>query len=227
MKAESPGRQDATSFILCSRAPLSWRPGVLAIHLILGLAACSHRPSLPKNALGVPLVRQATGYSCGAAALLAVLRYWRAYDGDERSLYAALDTTEADGTEPDAIERVARAHGLDARWRTGATVDELRAAAAVGSTVIVDLQAWRDRAAGDWASDWDDGHYVVMVALDDKYLYAMDPSVDAAYDFVALGELARRWHDEYRDHRRFEHGALFIAGRSHLAAASAPLVEMR
>lgn len=183
-------------------------------------------PSLPPGALAVPLVRQATHYSCGAAALLAVLYYWRAFDGGEAELYGPLDVTEKDGTEPDAIERVARAHGLVAAYRTGATVADLRTALAAGETVIVNLQAWRDRARG-WDDDWDDGHYVVLVALDDRFLYAMDPSADAGYDYLPLDELPHRWHDVDRRQRKLERPAIFVSGRAHLPVYPAPLTEMR
>jgi predicted double-glycine peptidase len=192
----------------------------------LGCAPRARGPSLPHDALAVPLVRQATHYSCGAAALLAVLYYWRAFDGNESALYGPLDTTEKDGTEPDAIERVARAHGLDANYRTGVTIADLRAGLAAGQTVIVDLQAWSDRPR-PWNDDWDDGHYVVAVAVDQRYLYAMDPSADAGYDYLPLDELLRRWHDVDRKQRKWEHMAIFIAGRAHLAAYPAPLIEMR
>ena len=186
-------------------------------------------PSLPRGALAVPLVRQATRYSCGAAALLAVLYYWRVYDGNESELWPALHTTERDGTEPAPMVALARAHGLTADYRTDVTVDELRAALAAGQTVIVDLQAWQEQPR-PWASDWDDGHYVVLVALDAHALYAMDPSVGAGYARLPLEQLAARWHDvEAVDHqeRQRQHLAIFVSGAAHLSAVPAPLTEMR
>lgn len=201
---------------------------LLALVLALG---CAHAPlrdaALPANALPVPLVRQATSWSCGAAALLAVLYYWRAYDGNESSLWGPLDTTEKDGTEPDAIARVARAHGLAAELREGVGVDELRAAVAAGRTVIVDLQAWRDDARRGWADDWDDGHYVVLVAVDGGRAWAMDPSTDAGYAYLPLDELGARWHDVDRAGRRFSRLAIFVSGRAHLPRYPAPPTEMR
>lgn len=187
-------------------------------------------PPLPADALSVPLVRQATSYSCGPAALLAVLYYWQAFDGQESDLYAALHTTEQDGTEPYNIERVARdQYGLDARYRTDVTVDELRTALAGGQTVILDLQAWQDRAQ-PWDGDWDDGHYVVLVALDGQSLFAMDPSAGGAYAWLPLDEFVTRWHDvetkNNRDRKR-QHMAIFVSGRAHLPGYPAPLTEMR
>jgi predicted double-glycine peptidase len=182
------------------------------------------------GALPVPLVRQATRYSCGAAALLGVLYYWQKYDGNESSLYRDLGTTEADGTEPAAIARVAHDRfGLAARYRRDVTLADLAAALGRGETVIVDLQAWAG-APRDWRGDWDDGHYVVLVALDGRRAYFMDPSTAGGYAFIGREELERRWHD-VEGHgaatQKVQHMAIFIAGRDHLRSYPAPAAEMR
>jgi predicted double-glycine peptidase len=175
----------------------------------------------------VPVVEQATDYSCGPATLTAVLRYWQQPVAGETALYAALHTTQKDGTEPYMLAEVARAHGLRAEYRTGVTVGELRAALAGGTTVILDLQAWRDTHR-PWRDDWDDGHYVVLVAIDGERLYAMDPSADDGYSWLTLGELGERWHDfELRDgaRRNLQHGAVFVTGDAHRPAAVVGHVE--
>jgi predicted double-glycine peptidase len=180
----------------------------------LAAAACVH---VPPRALGVPAVRQATDYSCGPAALLAVLRYWRAFGGGERDLYAPLHTSVKDGTEPWALEAYARERGLTAQYRVGATVDELRRALAAGQTVILDLQAWRDDDRA-WSTDWDDGHYVVLIAMDARRLYVMDPSADSGYAWLELDDFVTRWHDYVKEGDRIvrlQHMAVFVAGTAH------------
>jgi len=180
-------------------------------------AGCAH---LPENALGVPVVEQATDYSCGPATLLAVLRYWGKKVACEQDLYAPLHTTAKDGTEPDKLAEVARAHGLRAEYRVGASVGDLRAALAAGTTVILDLQAWRDKPIA-WRDDWDDGHYIVLVAIEGDRLYAMDPSADHGFSWLGLGEFEERWHDfELHDgqRRNLSHMAVFIAGDAHVSA---------
>lgn len=177
----------------------------------------------------MPAVAQATDYSCGPASLMAVLRYWKRPVACEQDLYEPLHTTPKDGTEPYRLEAVARARGLRADYRAGVRADELRAAVAAGTTVILDLQAWRD---GDrpWADDWDDGHYVVVVAIDGDRLYAMDPSADHGFSWLTLGELAERWHDfEMRDgeRRNLQHMAVFISGDAHVSAPGGPPEKMR
>jgi predicted double-glycine peptidase len=187
-------------------------------------------PRLPANALPVPLFRQSTGYACGAAAMQAVLYYWKVYDGQESALYKVLGTTPADGTPPERLVEGARSFGLEARMKEGCDLADLRATLAAGETVILNLQAWRDGAskATPWKDHWEDGHYVVLVAMDEARLYVMDPSVGAGYAFLPQSEFLDRWHDytnaggTRREYRRL---AIFIKGRTPLGA-SVPLTRM-
>jgi predicted double-glycine peptidase len=186
-------------------------------------------PLLPADSLPVPIVPQATNYSCGAAALLSILYYWQVSDDHEQALYAPLNTTPADGTEPRRIEAVARTYGLEAQYRVGMTLEELREAIGHKNTVIVDLQAWRDDKSREWKTDWDDGHYVVAVGIDSRYLYVMDPSTPAAYAWIPIQNLLDRWHDEeVKDGvpTKLEHMAIVIAGRKPLPAIPARLQPM-
>ena len=171
-----------------------------AAALFLSTAARAAEPRLPPQALAVPLMAQATNYSCGAAALLSTLVYWNApYDSGEAGLYPLLDTTEKDGTPPDHIVAVAEGFGLTAYLNENMTLDDLGLALERGDTVIVDLQAWRTPGSTTpWVSNWEDGHYVVLVGMDAAYAYFMDPSSLGAYAYVPLAELPDRWHD-YED----------------------------
>ncbi len=198
------------------------------VTLIAALVACGCA-HVPPDALGVPVVEQATDYSCGPATLMAVLRYWGKPVACEQDLYGPLHTTQKDGTEPYKLEEVARARGLRAEYRIGASVGDLRAALAAGTTVIVDLQAWRDTRR-PWRDDWDDGHYVVLVAIDGDRVYAMDPSADHGFSWLTLGELDERWHDfEMRDGKRrnLQHMAVFISGDAHVSAPGGRVEKMR
>jgi ABC-type bacteriocin/lantibiotic exporter with double-glycine peptidase domain len=46
-----------------------------------------------------------------------------------------------------------------------------------------------------WKDTWEDGHFVVLVAMDGGHAYFMDPSASAGYGFIPLAELEERWHD--------------------------------
>lgn len=188
--------------------------------LLLALPLQAAEPKLPPDFLPVPLVRQSTDYSCGAAALLATLYYWKAYDGMESSLYPLLKTTPADGTEPAALAAGARSLGLKAELRENMTLDGLGSALKKGETVILDLQAWRTPGSTvAWAATWEDGHYVVLVGMDKTYLYVMDPSTPASYAYLPVAEFLDRWHDyENRRGKRREyiHAGIVIRGTKNL-----------
>jgi hypothetical protein len=178
------------------------------IALAMKAAACfeiqADRPGqtapLPPNVIKVPIVQQAEGFSCGAAATLLLLRYWRfdAYAGvDESQIYAPLQTTQAQGTEPEPMVELLRRSGLTAHYRSGnVRVEDLERAVDAREPPIVDLQAWSDRA-DPWPETWDAGHYVVMVGYDRERLYFADPSraTPQGYAFLLRTELEPRWHD--------------------------------
>lgn len=212
------------------------RPAVRAAAVVL-LCACAapgggRGSGLPPGALAVPLVRQATPYSCGAAATAAVLRYWKVFEGGESALYARLETTEKDGTDPRAMLRVAREFGLKAELAEGMGISDLRQRLGRGETVILDIQAWGegDPTPGDYSDNWEDGHYVVLIGADEKNIYVMDPSISAAYGWFPLAELAARWHD-YEDRNgtvwRNQGLGIAISGSQSLTAVPAPLERVK
>lgn len=154
-------------------------------------------PVLPQQALGVPLSRQQTPYSCGPAALRSVLKYFGVFDGPEQALYKIANTSVEEGTLPEDLAAGARHFGLSATVEPLMTLARLRLHLGLGKLVIVQLQAWRDAASKPlpWREVWEDGHYVVLVGLDDEFAYFMDPSTSGAYTYVPLRELVERWHD--------------------------------
>lgn len=160
-------------------------------------AAVAQSPALPRQASGVPLVRQQTGYSCGPAALLAILKYFGVFAGTEQQLYGIVNTSPEEGTLPEDLATGARHFGLSAVVESAMTVERLRTVLAAGRLVILEFQAWRDaeRATVPWRDTWTDGHYAVLIGMDAWFAYFMDPSTDGAYTFVPLPELVERWHD--------------------------------
>jgi predicted double-glycine peptidase len=156
----------------------------------------------------VPLVRQQTSFSCGDAAILAVLRYYepsRYGRIPESALYAPLHTTPDFGTEPQPIATyLSHESGLaaEARWsasNSGVDLVDLEHAVDRGEPTIVAVQAWQSVATvkklKPWETDWDDGHYLVVIGYDSDNLYFMDPSTEDHYTYIPRDEFMRRWHD--------------------------------
>jgi predicted double-glycine peptidase len=187
---------------------------------------------LPRNLAAMPSVKQQTNYSCGNAATLSMLRYWRPelFAGvDETALYAPLQTTRAGGTEPEPIAAFLHAHGLDAVYRHGdVTVEELERAVDLRQPPIVDLQAWRDDEL-PWRDVWDSGHYVIMVGYDAERLWFMDPGrmTPGPYAYLLRSELDDRWHDlAGPQNARLYRMAIFVRGASTPEARMPPPGEM-
>lgn len=195
----------------------------------LGLGAAAQPP---RRLLPVPLISQATSWTCGPASLMAALVYFGVYDDAEARLTAELGATPEQGIDPASLAAVARKFGVEAEVRTGLTLDDLAAQLARGSVVILAVQAWAARpvdAATDWESDWEDGHYVVLVGLDDARVYAMDPSVRTGYAYLERDALLRRWHDyDVRAGRReaYQHLGIVLRGRPALGAYPAAPTRM-
>jgi len=187
---------------------------------------------MPRNLLRVPCVKQRTDFSCGSAATLALLRYWRwdLYEGvDEAALYAPLETTRACGTEPEPIAAFLNTlAGVTAVYRNGdVTIGDLERAIDLRQPPIVDLQACRDHEL-PWRTTWDAGHYVVMVGYDSERLFFMDPSTmtPGPYAYLSRAELAERWHDLTGEHNvRVEHMAIFVTGTTLPRVPDEPLPE--
>jgi predicted double-glycine peptidase len=180
-----------------------WAPAI-------GLIACSVVASCatPHRAeLGVPDVRQSTDYTCSASALQAVLAYY-GIEAREDELSKELGATPEDGAPPDAIARVARAHGLHAEVRDNMTVEDLAAELAQRRPVIVDLQAWSDVPRTDWTDAWEDGHYVIVIAIEGDRLVFEDPSLLGSRAVLTRRELEQRWHDVDAARRHLRTGIL-------------------
>ena len=143
----------------------------------------------------VPSVLQQRPYTCGPAVLVAVLRYFgRAVD--EPRIAAEAGSTP-DGTSFDGMEQALRARGLTTERRDDLTPESIKQLLKQGALVVVALQAWRDELPplGGYANEWDEGHYVVPVAVDDDAVLFEDPAVAGRRAFLTRGEFARRWHD--------------------------------
>lgn len=181
----------------------------LALSLTTGLVACA-TPGQGRE-LRLPDVRQTTDYTCSASALQAVLAYY-GEETDEPELAAELGATPKDGAPPEAIVRVARAHGLSAELRENMRIADLADAVRRGIPVIVALQAWPATPIADYAQAWDDGHYVVVLAVERDRLIFEDPSLLGSRGVLSPRDFDRRWHDQDGPLRRQRLGIL-IAGR--------------
>jgi predicted double-glycine peptidase len=163
---------------------------LIALTALLSTGAAASPRLLP-----VPLISQAHPWSCGAAALMATLVYFGVFDEAESRLDDELGADPKDGTRVTSIVAEAKHYGLQAEARTGLTLDDLGRELSRGSVVIVAIQAWPDGKVTDWRTDWEDGHYVVVVGLSRDRVFVMDPSVRTGYAYLRRQDFVARWHD--------------------------------
>jgi len=138
--------------------------------------------------------RQSTEYSCGASALQAVLSYWRRRV-DEAELMELMHTNSEVGTYPEDMVRGARSLGFDAEMKDHLTLDEVQRFTAGGDPMIALAQVWRShKGASSVADEWDSGHYIVVLGVDDDYVYFQDPYVRMSKAFVPRKSFEDHWH---------------------------------
>jgi len=176
------------------------------------------RKPLPKNLIPVPLYLQKTSYSCGPSSALSLLRYWewKTYAHvPEKDLYARMNCSADEGTDPGPIANFFNVYAnIPATYVNGSniTLSMLEKAIDDKKPPMVDLQAWSDGPV-NWKTDWDDGHYNVLVGYDETNFFFMDPSTDHTYAFIPKDEFFIRWHDvEGTDNHKVYHMVIFIEG---------------
>ena len=113
--------------------------------------------------LAVPVVRQATGTTCGPACLAAVAQFF-GRPGDEQELAVLARTTHA-GTDHAGMIAAARASGARVIEGDRGTLDRLADLVGHGLPVIV----------GWW--DGEEDHFSVIVAASSETVVMMDPYV--------------------------------------------------
>ncbi|HOC81795.1 MAG: Peptidase C39 family protein [Synergistetes bacterium ADurb.Bin155] len=157
--------------------------------------------------------RQAFDFDCGATALQTVMAYY----GVEVRLDVLMEAlgTDEDGTDVRDILRTARSYGFEAQGRSGWTLGELKGKIDEGIPVIVLLQAWAERpkTIREWESDYDDGHYAIVIGHAKGVLLFEDPA-SFRRTWLREREFLSRWHDrDARTGEVFEHYGIMLLGK--------------
>lgn len=147
-----------------------------------------------KNLIRVPKVRQATDHTCGVASLQSLLGY---YGFEIREDKLATELHAENYARTGEIVKYARSKGLMVDTRQKMTLKELQQYIDKNIPVMVCMQAWPDNpmTIDKYKTDWEDGHWVVVIGYDLANIYMMDPSTLGNYAFVPSAEFDARWHD--------------------------------
>ncbi|MEX0942921.1 MAG: C39 family peptidase [Pseudomonadales bacterium] len=163
-----------------------------AIHTTLSRVRNLRKPSA---VIELANLRQTYDFDCGVKALQGVLAY---YGVEERgdALQKDLKADPVLGTNIENMIAVAERHGFVVESGTNWTLDKLKHYLDQGHPVIVSMQAWANRylTLKEWRSNFDDGHYVVVIGYEGNILYFEDPA-SFHRTFLKENEFLARWHD--------------------------------
>lgn len=148
---------------------------------------------IPEHAIKVHVknVEQQKDYTCGAAALRAVLLYY-GIKITEREVEKLAKTTES-GTDTSDLIRAARQHNLKTKTKHNMDLHELKEWLDKKRPVIICLQQRGDEKKQKQLML---GHYMVVIGYDEKYLYFQDPSLRKGFrGRIEIKEFMKRWKD--------------------------------
>lgn len=154
--------------------------------------------ALPKRKIKIalPSSKQQTNYTCGAACLRSISKYYKKDLKDESSFSSLCNAGEKKGCRPDDLVTAAKSLGFDVKMKQNMTIEELIRYIDEKTPVIVAIQAWSN--SEDTKKEYKKlkcGHYVVAIGHDDKKIYFEDPSVQGARPYLPKEEFLERWID--------------------------------
>lgn len=182
---------------------------ILCIALIVGLVRADRRADENSNAAGsmtpapapealyawIPLHHQETDYTCGPSSMLSVYRAYGLQGFTEETLANDMRTTSEDGTNSSWMANDAWSRGFFTSASTNLTVAYLREQLATYRRLtVVGYQAWK-WPNQTYPTDWDDGHYSVVVGYNATGIFLMDPWMTPGfYGYVENERFPLMWH---------------------------------
>lgn len=160
------------------------------------------------------LGKQVYDYDCGVQALQTVLTYY-GVEVDRDELMQTLGTTEESGTPPKAMIAAAQHYGFEVKSGTQWSLNQVKQFVDAGTPVIVLLQAWADRymTLDDWRSDWNNGHYAIVIGFNKDVLLFEDPAT-IRRTWLREREFLARWHDiDVKTGEKYEHFGMVLLGK--------------
>ncbi|MDO8469991.1 MAG: cysteine peptidase family C39 domain-containing protein [bacterium] len=111
---------------------------------------------------------------CGPASLKMVFHYY-GIEKSEQEIAEMCNVDEDLGTNDTTIQRVAEELGFKVKIKNNSTFEDIRAWLDEKVPVIVN---WFTRGRSDYDdSEVADGHYSVVVGLDEEFIYLQDPEI--------------------------------------------------
>ena len=133
---------------------------------------------------------------CGPAVIKMILDFY-GIEKTEAEIAILANKDDDLGINDEDIRRVLEGEGLRVEIKNFATFDDVQSALGKGAPVIVD---WITRGRYDYSEDEvADGHYSVVVGLDEINIYLQDPEVGRVRT-IPKKDFIRVWFDFSSDH---------------------------
>jgi predicted double-glycine peptidase len=164
--------------------------------------------------LDVPVTRQTYDYDCGAKALQTLLAYY-GVDVREDLLMKKLGTSKIDGSSVEEIRTYAKSQGFRVKAHQNMSLGELKGYIDEDYPVLVLLQAWavKKLKAEEWKTNFDDGHYVIVIGYGKDRVIFEDPS-SFSRTWLTEKEFLDRWHDRNPENgKKLIHFGMVLLGR--------------
>jgi len=163
--------------------------------------------------INIPSGIQTFDFDCGAKALQLIMAYY-GIEKREDELISDLKS-DKDGTSIENMISVATDNGFEVTAKTGVSLETVKQYIQKNIPIIVLLQAWAERymTLENWESDWDDGHYAIVIGYQDNIVIFEDPS-SFRRTWLKEDEFIARWHDvNSRTGEKYNQFAMVLLGK--------------
>ena len=128
---------------------------------------------------------------CGPASLKMIFGYY-GIDKSEEEIAKLTGATEGLGTDGEGIKKVAESFGFKVEIKNESSLEDIQNYLNKKIPVIVN---WFTRGRIDYDdSQVPDGHYSVVVGLDDEFIYLQDPEIGKLRK-IEKGDFIKVWFD--------------------------------
>ncbi len=163
--------------------------------------------------INIPMGIQTFDFDCGVKALQLVMAYY----GIEVREDILINKLKSDnnGTSVENMIGVAKKYGFEVIAQSGVSLETVKQYIENGVPVIVLLQAWAERymTLEDWKTDYDDGHYAIVIGYKDNIVVFEDPS-SFRRTWLTEEEFLARWHDvDPKTGEKYEQFAMVLLGK--------------
>lgn len=163
--------------------------------------------------IDLPSGRQSFDFDCGAKALQLVMAYY-GIDVNEGELFNDLKISSQGAPLKNMIS-VAEKHGFQVVAKCGVSLNTIKEYLDNDIPVIVLVQAWakKQMTLEEWRSNYDDGHYAIIIGHYGPIFVFEDPA-SFSKTWMSEKEFMARWHDvDPATNTKLRHFAMVLLGK--------------